>query len=108
MNLIRFDGNRSLRNLKFYFEIEIFRQYKVSVLVGGLNYYFYFINAKESKAFKSVLTGIVKVFFFPFCVKTAIIVQKDSETHPQVYIQSLKHYSKLRTIYYYHYRHSQL
>ena len=34
---MRFDGNRSLRNLKFYFEIEIFIQYKVSVLKGGLN-----------------------------------------------------------------------
>ena len=33
---MRFDGNRSLRNLKFYFEIEIFSQCKVSVLVGGL------------------------------------------------------------------------
>ena len=33
---MRFDGNRSLRNLKFYFEIEIFCQYKVYVLVGGL------------------------------------------------------------------------
>ena len=33
---MRLDGNRSLRNLKFYFEIEIFSQYKVSVLVGGL------------------------------------------------------------------------
>ena len=33
---MRFDGNRSLRNLKFYFEIEIFSQYKVSVLVGDL------------------------------------------------------------------------
>ena len=33
---MRFDGNRSLRNLKFYFEIEIFSQYKVSVLVGSL------------------------------------------------------------------------
>ena len=33
---MRFDGNRSLRNLKFYFEIEIFSEYKVSVLVGGL------------------------------------------------------------------------
>ena len=32
---MRFDGNRSLRNLKFYFEIEIFSQYKVSVLVRG-------------------------------------------------------------------------
>ena len=32
---MRFDGNRSLRNLKFYFEIKIFSQYKVSVLVGG-------------------------------------------------------------------------
>ena len=35
MYLMRLDGNRSLRNLKFYFEIEIFSQYKVSVLVGG-------------------------------------------------------------------------
>ena len=33
---MRFDGNQSLRNLKFYFEIEIFSQYKVSVLVGDL------------------------------------------------------------------------
>ena len=33
---MRLDENRSLRNLKFYFEIEIFSQYKVSVLVGGL------------------------------------------------------------------------
>ena len=33
---MRFNGNRSLQNLKFYFEIEIFNQYKVSVLVGGL------------------------------------------------------------------------
>ena len=33
---MRLDGNRSLRNLKFYFEIEIFSQYKISVLVGGL------------------------------------------------------------------------
>ena len=33
---MRFDGNRSLRNLNFFFEIEIFRQYKVSVFVGGL------------------------------------------------------------------------
>ena len=33
---MRFDGNRSLRNLKFCFEIEIFNQYKVSVLVGDL------------------------------------------------------------------------
>ena len=33
---MRLDGNRSLRNLKFYFEIEIFSQYKVSVLIGGL------------------------------------------------------------------------
>ena len=33
---MRLDGNRSLRNLKFYFEIEIFSQYKVFVLVGGL------------------------------------------------------------------------
>ena len=33
---MRFDGNRSLQNLKFYFEIEIFSQCKVSVLVGGL------------------------------------------------------------------------
>ena len=32
---MRFDGNRSLRQLKFYFEIEIFSQYKVSVLVGA-------------------------------------------------------------------------
>ena len=30
---MRFDGNGSLRNLKFYFEIEIFSQYKVSVLL---------------------------------------------------------------------------
>ena len=33
---MRLDGNRSLRNLKFYFEIEIFSQYKDSVLEGGL------------------------------------------------------------------------
>ena len=33
---MRLDGNRSLRNLKCYFEIEIFSQYKVSVLGGGL------------------------------------------------------------------------
>ena len=33
---MRFDGNRSLRNLKFYFEIEIFSQYKGSVFVGDL------------------------------------------------------------------------
>ena len=33
---MRLDGNRSFRNLKFYFEIEIFSQYKVSVLVGDL------------------------------------------------------------------------
>ena len=33
---MRLDGNRSLRNLKFYFEIEIFSQYKISVLVGDL------------------------------------------------------------------------
>ena len=33
---MRFDANRSLRNLKFYFEIEIISQYKVSVLVGNL------------------------------------------------------------------------
>ena len=33
---MRLDGNQSLRNLKFYFEIEIFSQYKVIVLVGGL------------------------------------------------------------------------
>ena len=33
---MRFDGNRSLRNLKFYCKIEIFSQYKVSVLVGSL------------------------------------------------------------------------
>ena len=33
---MKFDGNRSLRNLKFYFEIEIFSQYKISVLVRGL------------------------------------------------------------------------
>ena len=33
---MRFDGNWSLRNLKFYFEIEIFSQYKDSFLVGGL------------------------------------------------------------------------
>ena len=33
---MRFDGNRPLRNLKFYFEIRIFIQYKVSALVGGL------------------------------------------------------------------------
>ena len=33
MYSMRFDGNWSLRNLKFYFEIDIFSQYKVSVLV---------------------------------------------------------------------------
>ena len=33
--LISFDGNQSLRILKFYFEIEIFSQYKVSALVGA-------------------------------------------------------------------------
>ena len=33
---MRFDGNQSLRNLKFYFEMEIFSQYKVFILVGGL------------------------------------------------------------------------
>ena len=33
---MRFDGNRSLRNLKFQFEMEIFSQYKVSVFVGDL------------------------------------------------------------------------
>ena len=33
---MRLDGNRSLRNLKFFFEIEIFSQYKVFVLVVGL------------------------------------------------------------------------
>ena len=33
---MRFGGNRSLRALKFDFEIEIFSQYKVSLLVGGL------------------------------------------------------------------------
>ena len=33
---MRFDGNRTLRNLKFYFEIEIFSQYKVSILVVSL------------------------------------------------------------------------
>ena len=33
---MRFGENRSLRNLKFYFEIEMFSQYKASVLVGGL------------------------------------------------------------------------
>ena len=32
---MKFDGNWSLWNLKFYFEIGIFSQYKVSVLVGG-------------------------------------------------------------------------
>ena len=31
---MRFDGNQSLQNLKFYIEIEIFSQYKVSILVG--------------------------------------------------------------------------
>ena len=35
MYLIRFDGSLSFRNLKFYSEIEIFSQYKVSVLEGG-------------------------------------------------------------------------
>ena len=33
---MRFDGNRSLLNLKFYFEIEIFSQYEVFVLLRGL------------------------------------------------------------------------
>ena len=33
---MRFEGNRSLRNLKFYFEIKIFSQFKDSDLVGGL------------------------------------------------------------------------
>ena len=33
---MRFDGKRSLQNLNFYFEIEIFSQYKVSVLVREL------------------------------------------------------------------------
>ena len=32
---MRFGGNRALRNLKFCFEIEIFSECKVSVLVGG-------------------------------------------------------------------------
>ena len=32
---MRFDVNLSLRNLKFYFEIEIFSQYKISVLLGS-------------------------------------------------------------------------
>ena len=32
---MRLDGN-SLRNFKFYFEIEIFSQYKASNLFGGL------------------------------------------------------------------------
>ena len=32
---MRFDENLSLRNLEFFFEIEIFSQYKVSVLVGA-------------------------------------------------------------------------
>ena len=35
MQLMRFDGNGSFRNLKFLFEIEIFSQHKVSVLLGG-------------------------------------------------------------------------
>ena len=33
---MRFVANRSLRNLKFYFEIEIFSQYKISALIGCL------------------------------------------------------------------------
>ena len=33
---MKFDGNQSLRNLKFYLETETFSQYKVSVLVAGL------------------------------------------------------------------------
>ena len=33
---MRFNGNRSLQNLKFYFEIEIFSHYKVSALVENL------------------------------------------------------------------------
>ena len=33
---MRFDGNQSLHSLKFYFQIEIVSQYKVSVLVGDL------------------------------------------------------------------------
>ena len=32
---MRLDGNLLLRNFKFYFEIEICSQYKVSVLVGS-------------------------------------------------------------------------
>ena len=33
---MRFDGNRSLRNLKFYIETEVFSQYKFSISVGAL------------------------------------------------------------------------
>ena len=33
---MKFDGNQSLRNLKFSFEKEILGQYKVPALVGGL------------------------------------------------------------------------
>ena len=33
---MRFDGNQSLQNFKFYFEKEIFSQYKIPVSVGGL------------------------------------------------------------------------
>ena len=33
---MRFDGNKSLPNLKFHFAIEIFNQFKVCVLVGSL------------------------------------------------------------------------
>ena len=33
---MRFDRNRLLGNLKFYFEIEVISQFKVSILVGGL------------------------------------------------------------------------
>ena len=36
MYLMGFDRNRSLQNLKFYFEIKIFSHYEISVLVGGL------------------------------------------------------------------------
>ena len=36
MYLMKFDKNRSLRNVKFSFEIQILSQYKVSFSVGGL------------------------------------------------------------------------
>ena len=35
---MRLDRNQSLRNLKFYFEMEIFNQYKTSVLIGSLTW----------------------------------------------------------------------